>query len=234
MKVTLIVMTWNEIVGMKTIMPKVKKEWVDQILVVDGGSTDGTIEYAKECGYEVYVQKQRGIRTAYMEAMPLVRNDVILTFSPDGNSIPELIPDIIKKMEEGYDMVIASRYFQGAKSQDDDILTGFGNWLFTKTINVLFWANYTDSMVIYRAYRKSLIQELELDLDKWYKTPEWLFSTKLSWEPMLSARVAKRNLKMAEIPGDEPARVGGERKLQVWRWGAGYYFQFWRDRFFFR
>lgn len=234
MKVTLIVMTWNEVVGMKAIMPKVKKEWVDQILVVDGGSTDGTIEYAKECGYEVYVQQKRGIRSAYMEALPLCRGDVILTFSPDGNSIPELIPDIINKLKEGYDMVIASRYYKGAKSEDDDILTGFGNWLFTKTINILFWTNYTDSMVIYRAYRKSLVQELELDLDKWYSTPEWLFSTKLSWEPILSARCAKRKLKVAEISGDEPARVGGVRKLQVWRWGAGYYFQFWRDRFFFR
>jgi hypothetical protein len=46
---------------------------------------------------------------------------------------------------------------------------------------------------------------------------------------MLSARAARRRLKVAEIPGDEPPRIGGERKLQVWKWGAAYYFQFWRD-----
>ena len=34
-----------------------------------------------------------------------------------------------------------------------------------------------------------------------------------------------------EIPGDEPPRIGGERKLLIWRWGASYYFQFWRDFF---
>jgi hypothetical protein len=34
---------------------------------------------------------------------------------------------------------------------------------------------------------------------------------------------------VAEIPGDEPPRIGGERKLRVWRWGASYYYQFWRD-----
>ena len=44
MKTTLLVMTLNEIEGMKAIMPHIKNEWVDQIIVVDGGSTDGTIE----------------------------------------------------------------------------------------------------------------------------------------------------------------------------------------------
>jgi glycosyltransferase involved in cell wall biosynthesis len=47
---------------MKVIMPKIKKEWCDQIIVVDGGSRDGTIEYAKDHGYFVYVQKKRGFR----------------------------------------------------------------------------------------------------------------------------------------------------------------------------
>jgi len=234
MKVTLLVPTWNEIVGMKAIMPKVKKEWCDQIIVVDGGSTDGTIEYAREQGYTVHVQKKRGIRHAYMEILPLIEGDVLLTFSPDGNSIPELIPQIIEKMKEDYDMVIASRYYGGAKSQDDDWLTGFGNWLFTKTVNVLHRAHYTDSMVIYRAYKTKLISELDLDKEASYSTPEKLFSTILSWEPLLSVRVAKRKLKYCEIAGDEPPRIGGVRKLQVWRWGAGYYWQFWRELFFWK
>ena len=63
----------------------------------------------------------------------------------------------------------------------------------------------------------------------WFRTPETLFFTRVSWEPLLSIRAARRGLKIAEIPGDEPPRIGGERKLQVWKWGAAYYFQFWRD-----
>ena len=97
-------------------------------------------------------------------------------------------------------------------------MTGFGNWLFTGTVNFLFRAHYTDAMVIYRAYRTSMIRELELDQDRWYRTPETLFFTRISWEPMLSARAAIRKLKIGEIPGDEPPRIGGERKLQMWRW----------------
>lgn len=232
--VTLVVPTLNEIVGMRAIMPQVRREWVDQIIILDGGSTDGTVEWARDNDYEVHVQSEPGIRQAYMEVLPKVRGDVILTFSPDGNSIPELLPQLVAKIDEGYDMVIASRYKPPAKSSDDDWVTAFGNWLFTRTVNVLHGGKYTDAMVIYRAYRTKLVRELELDKDRWYRTPEWLFRTRISWEPLLSARAARRRLKVAEIPGDEPVRLGGERKLRVLQWGAAYYFQFLRDFFLWR
>jgi glycosyltransferase involved in cell wall biosynthesis len=229
MTVTLLIPTLNEIIGMKAIMPLVRREWVDQILILDGGSTDGTAEWARDQGYTVYVQREPGIRQGYMEALPLIAGDVIVTFSPDGNSLPQLIPVLIAKMAQGYDMVIASRYLPPATSADDDFLTAFGNWLFTKTVNLLHGGAYTDAMVIFRAYRKQLIYDLELDQDRWYRAPERLFGCRISWEPMLSARAARRRLRIAEIPGHEPARIGGERKLRIWRWGASYYYQFYRD-----
>jgi len=231
MKVTLLIPTLNEVNGMKAIMPQIKPEWYDQLLIVDGQSTDGTIEYARSQGYEVVIQQKKGMRHAYMEALPHVRGDVILTFSPDGNSIPNLIPACIAKLKEGYDMVIVSRYKEGAKSYDDDAVTSFGNKLFTTTINLLHGAHYTDAMVIYRAYPTRLITELDLDKDSSYAFEERLFKTNISWEPLLSARAAKRQLKIAEIPGDEPAREGGERKLQVMRWGAAYMWQVFREVF---
>lgn len=234
MKTTLLVMTLNEVKGMKEIMPLIDRLWVDQILVVDGGSEDGTIEWAIENGYEVYVQKQQGFRHAYTEVWPRVSGDIVITFSPDGNSIPALIPGLIEKMRQGNDMVIASRYLEDAKSDDDDLITGFGNWLFTKTVNVLHGGRYTDVMVIFRAYRKNLIYELGLDREDAYSLPEKLFGTKISWEPLLSVRAAKQRMRITEIPGDEPPRIGGERKLQILRWGAAYYFQFIRELWFWK
>ena len=231
-KVTLLVLTLNEIDGMKAIMPRVKNEWYHQIIILDGGSTDGTIEYAKEQGYFVYVQKRRGFRHAYTEVLPYIEGDVIVTFSPDGNSVPERIPALTEKMKEGYDMVIGSRYLDGAKSDDDDVITAFGNWLFTKTINVLHGGCYTDSMVIFRAYKTQLIYDLELHTDEAYSAAEKLFHTTISWEPLMSVRAAKRRLKVGEIPADEPPRIGGQRKLRVIQWGGAYYFQFLREKFF--
>ena len=204
MKTTLLVMTLNEIEGMKVIMPQIRRNWVDQIIVVDGGSTDGTVEWAQENGYETYVQKQKGFRHAYEEVWPLIKGDVVVTFSPDGNSVTGLLPDLISMMRDGYDMVIVSRYLEGAKSDDDDVVTAFGNWLFTKTVNFLHGGRYTDAMVIYRAYKKELASELDLIGDSAFRLPEKLFNTKISWEPLLSVRAAKARLKIGEMPGDEP------------------------------
>lgn len=233
MKVTLLIPTWNEIEGMRRIMPLVHREWCDQILVVDAGSTDGTQDYALRNGYELHVQKRPGLRNAYLEVLDRIRGDIVIFFSPDGNSLPELIPPLIQKMRDGYDMVIVSRYAPGAKSEDDDLITAFGNWLFTFLINVVHGGNYTDAMVMYRALRTSAIRELGLDKEETY-WPEKVFRTNICWMPVLSIRAAKRELKTGEIPGDEPARIGGERKLQVLRWGAAYLAQIFSEKFSWR
>jgi glycosyltransferase involved in cell wall biosynthesis len=234
LKKTLIALTLNEIDGMKAVMPHIKREWFDQILISDGGSTDGTIEWAKAQGYEVHVQRQRGIRYAYLEILGKIRGDVVLTISPDGNCDPAFIPAILKKMEEGFDLVIGSRYLGDAHSDDDDWLTGFGNWLFTRTVNLLHGGRYSDAMVIYRAFTRQLIYDLDLDKDESYRLPERLFGTVISWEPLMSVRAAKAKRKIGEVAVGEPERIGGVRKLQIWRWGAAYYFQFWRELWFWK
>ena len=231
MRVTLLLPTLNELEGLKTIMPRIKREWVDQILFVDGGSTDGTINYLKDNNYPFIIQRNKGLRFAYIEAFDYIQGDIVITFSPDGNSIPELIPDLIEKMREGYDMVIVSRYKDGAKSYDDDLITSFGNWLFTNLINLLYKAHYTDAMVMFRAWKKNIFKELDLDKEGSYIFEEKLFNTKVGVEPLLSIRVAKKKLKYTEIPGDEPKRIGGERKLKIIKWGLAYMFEVFRERF---
>ncbi|MBI3723775.1 glycosyltransferase family 2 protein [bacterium] len=204
--------TINEVEGMRQIMPLVKREWVDQVVVVDGGSTDGTVEYARSRGYDVAVQKRPGLVGAYRDAFPLVRGDYLVTFSPDGNSVPEVLPELTAKLREGFDMVIASRYLGGKESADDDALSRLGNWLFTKTINLLFSARYTDSLVMYRGYRTSLLRELGL-LENRRGSLEEYCERLCSWELLSTIRAAKERLHVAEIYGPEPARVAGETRV---------------------
>lgn len=230
MKTTLLVMTLNELEGMKAMMPRIKPEWAAQILVADGGSTDGTIEWASSQGYEVVVTAGEGLTKAYLEAWPKIRGDIVIYFSPDGNSVPEAIPDLIQKMEKGYDMVIASRYLGSAKSEDDDHLTSFGNLLFRTLINLLLKpkqsALMTDPLIMFRAHRKGLPQHLGIDrpepLDK-------LFRVNTCWMPLLSMRALKHEIRWTEIPVDEPVRIAGKRKLKIFRYGAIHLLQLLRE-----
>jgi glycosyltransferase involved in cell wall biosynthesis len=201
-KVSLVIFTLNEINGMKAVMPRIKKEWYDELVIVDGGSTDGTIEYAKEKSYFVFVQKEKGAGAAFAESMARVTGDIVVVLSPDGNSIPEKIPELTAKVREGYDIVIASRYYQGAKSYDDDFVTAFGNRMFTWLINILFRAKITDSLVMYRAFRTKIAGELHID------------TRTVSWGSQLLIRALKKKMRIAEIPADEPPRIGGVRKMQ--------------------
>lgn len=203
MKTTLLILTLNEIDGMRQVMPRVRREWVDEIIIMDGGSTDGTVEYAREHGYRLIRQHSRGPTAAYREALGHITEGVLITFSPDGNCIPELIPALAAKIAEGYDMVIASRYLDGAKSEDDDFVTRFGNWFFTKAFNVLFGSAYTDSLGMFRAWRRDLLPAF----------PEHI-PLQSGIEPYLDILAARRGLKVAEIPGDEPKRIGGSRKMR--------------------
>ena len=212
MRFTLFIPTLNEIEGVKAIMPRIKKEWVDEIIVVDGHSTDGTKEYLESHGYKVITQTLPRTMGAWWEGFEAATGDVIIPFSPDGNSIPEKIPELVENMKKGYDMVIVSRYKDNAKSEDDDFLSGLANHLITKLINFLFKADYTDTLVMYRAFKKELLDKLNLNQNSGKQSN--IYEVGL-YELLLSIRCAKRKLKFAEIAGDEPDRVDGTKKSRA-------------------
>jgi len=217
LKATLLLFTWNEIEGLQAVMPRVVPSWFHQILVVDGGSTDGTVEYCREQGYEVFVQSAPGLGVAMQEALERVTGEVVVAFSPDGNSVPERIPPLLAKMEEGYDIVTVSRYLDWARSADDDAVTGVANWVYSAMVRHLFRAPITDALVMFKAYRTSLLRDVGID------------TRRNAWASQVLLRSLRAGRRIGEIPGDEPPRIGGERKMKIVRFGLQELYVFTRE-----
>ena len=113
----LLIPTLNEIDGLRAVLPKIDRSLFKEIIVIDGGSTDGTMEYCRDQGLIVLRQPGTGLPDAEEHAFKQITANVMILFTPDGNSLPELLPPLCAKLCEGYDMVICSRYLGSAEER---------------------------------------------------------------------------------------------------------------------
>jgi glycosyltransferase involved in cell wall biosynthesis len=222
MSVIVFVLTLDEIDGVSEIMPKVKKEWADAIIFVDGGSTDGTLEKAKELGFEVIHQKNKGEGNACRVGTDATESDFVMFFSPDGNDDPDDIPKLIQKTKEGHDVIHISRFGKNSVSEDANLLDRFGNNMFTFLVNTFFGGNYTDALNGFRIIRRKLWDELKTDAQY------------LNIEQQICIRLAKRKIPILEIDGIEPKRIGGERKMRPLTTGAQLSYQIIKEFIFWK
>ena len=201
MSIAMVVPTLNEIDGMKKIMPQINRSWVDEIIIVDGGSTDGTIEESQKLGFKIVHQTSRGVGDAYRLGIEATNCDYILFFSPDGNHEIKDIPILINKIKSGYDIVHINRFGKTSKSEDPGLITGFGNRMFTFFVNVFFGGHFGDCLDGFKIIKRNTILELKLD------------AKRENYEQQICIRAAKLGIRIFEVDGNEPKRIGGERKM---------------------
>ncbi len=110
---TLVILTRNEIDGLKKILPKIPLKQVDEVFAVDYKSTDGTIEFFEKNHIKVIKQKTKGRGRAFILASKKAKGDQILLLRPDGNENPTDMPKLFKLLDEGCDIAITSRFMKG-------------------------------------------------------------------------------------------------------------------------
>ena len=206
MKKTLVMYTMNEIEGVKGIFEKIPIDLFDQFIVMDNHSNDGTVEFLEEHDVNVIQQKNPGRTNALIEAIEHASGDIIVNLSSDGNENPEDIPKILKKFEEGYEMVTASRFLPESKVdvEDDKLrIRVFGNKICAILVNLCWGTNVTDTTNALRGFTKSCYKRAKLNTFGYTENFQ------------LTIRCGKLKIKTAEIPTQELPRIGGVVKADT-------------------
>ena len=209
MKITLCLLTRNELECLKVIFPKIPAPGVgvgfDAVVAIDGGSTDGTVAFFEKHGVPVIGQSRKGRGDAFIQAFNKVDSDAYIFFSPDGN---ESIEDLSKFRgyfeNEGADIVIASRMMKGAVNEEDHQFFKFRKWAnnaFNFLANLFFRKSgpyITDSINGFRGITRKVALALQLD------------ALDYTIEYQMTIRALNQGKKIVEFPTVEGQRVAGE------------------------
>ncbi len=206
--VSLVIPALNEAEGLAAILPRVPGR-VDEIIVVDGGSTDGTAETVTGARSDAVLvhQQGHGKGSALKQGLELARGDILITMDADGSMNPEDILAFVAELEAGADFVKGSRVVPGAGSDDFTRLRRAGNTGLTHVANVVFHSKYTDITFGFNGYWRFTMEHLGEMADGF------------QYEIQAALRASALGFATAEVPTHEPARIGGKSKLHPMRDG---------------
>lgn len=207
-KITALICVLNEELNLPNLLPKVP-EWVDEVLLVDGHSTDNTVDVARQLRPDIRLlyQPDKGKGDALRYGFQKATGDIIITLDADGTTDPEEMHKFIDPLLRGYDFAKGSRFALGFP-RNKPWHRILGNWIITLTFNILFLRRYTDFCSGYNAFWRTAIERVNL----W--SPD-----EFEDEPLINARVRKAGLKVIEIGHLDKGRYEGGSKAPSWRQG---------------
>ena len=141
MRIGLCLLVWNELKGCQCDVPKLPRDCFDELFAIDGGSTDGTIEYLASQGITAVQQPKRGYNNAYIAAFQRSSCDALVIFHPKGSIDPESLREMAAAMRAGTQLVIASPNARGSRNEEDGQLLKPRKWFVggLSALSALLW-----------------------------------------------------------------------------------------------
>jgi glycosyltransferase involved in cell wall biosynthesis len=184
-------------------------EWVDEVVLVDGHSTDETIAVTRRLRPDIKVVTQpgKGKGDALRAGFNASRGDIIVAIDGDGSTDGREILQFVSALLAGADFAKGSRFSSGGGSDDITIRRRLGNKALNVLVNRMFGTQYSDLCYGYNAFWSRYLPDLSVDCPGF------------EIEALMSIRAAKAGLVIQEIPSHERRRLHGTSNLKAVRDG---------------
>ncbi len=206
--VSVVIAALNEAENLPHVLPRIP-EWVHEVLLVDGNSTDDTVAVACQVrpSIRIVMQQGRGKGAAIRTGFAAATGDIVVLLDADGSTDPAEIPAFVDTLIAGADFAKGSRFLKGGGTVDMPLYRQAGNWGFVFLTNILFNTRYTDITYGYNATWRHHQDAMALEIDGWAN------------EIISNIRVARNGLNVVEVPSFEHERIAGEAKLATFSAG---------------
>jgi len=206
--VSVVIPTLNEARNLPHVLPRIPG-WVDEVVLVDGGSDDGTVEVARSVLPSIVVigQDRPGKGAALRAGFAAASGDIIVTLDGDGSTDPAELPAFVGCLLSGADFVKGSRFLQGGGTDDMGVVRRAGNWALRGAFRTAFGGRYSDLCYGYNAFWHRILPVLDGDADGF------------EIETMLNIRALEAGMRVVEVPSYERRRIHGLSNLSTWRDG---------------
>jgi glycosyltransferase involved in cell wall biosynthesis len=226
-RISVVVPARNEARNLPWVLGRIAPD-VHEVLLVDGDSTDGTVDVARACmpSIRILPQVARGKGAALATGMVAATGDIVVMLDSDASMDPVEIPALVGALLAGADVVKGSRAAPAGGSGDLSGLRTLGNWVLTRVANYLHGVRWRELCYGYAAFWTDVLPVLGLPELVGRAQARQLASSGLPYghgfeiEALMFLRAARARLRIAEVFSYEHPRQFGESNLATWRDGA--------------